>query len=90
MSADLRKRMEQDLEDVIEGADDSYYTDMADAMLLRGWVLSPNAPEPRYVNDHPFVGVDGHPDDDECTNRAGGTDETYCSRSEADHEESTR
>jgi hypothetical protein len=42
------------------------------------------------VTDHPFIGVRGHPDDDECTNRSGGTDETYCGHTEAEHTESTR
>lgn len=35
---------------------------------------------------HDFVGVAGHPDDDECTHRADGTDTTYCGRTSAEHE----
>lgn len=32
---------------------------------------------------HEFLGVSGHPDDDECTYRADGTDATYCGEPEA-------
>lgn len=35
--------------------------------------------------DHPFLPVAGHPDDDECTHRGDGTDDTYCGRPEEDH-----
>lgn len=28
--------------------------------------------------NHEFLPVNGHPDDDECTHRADGTDATYC------------
>jgi hypothetical protein len=35
---------------------------------------------------HLFIGVAGHPDDDECTYRANGTDETYCGEPEANHD----
>jgi len=34
---------------------------------------------------HHFLGVAGHPDDDECTYRSDGTDETYCGSSEQYH-----
>ena len=33
-----------------------------------------------------FIGVAGHHDDDECTYRADGTDETYCGEPEHNHE----
>lgn len=36
---------------------------------------------------HPFLPVDGHPDDDECTHRDDGTDATYCGMPEAAHED---
>jgi hypothetical protein len=39
----------------------------------------------RMVVDHVFVGVAGHPDDNECTHRADGTDATYCGRREDEH-----
>lgn len=35
--------------------------------------------------DHDFLPVKGHPDDDECTYRADGTDDTYCGFSRAAH-----
>lgn len=35
---------------------------------------------------HEFLPVNGHPDDDECTNRADGTDDTYCGEPEAAHD----
>lgn len=35
--------------------------------------------------DHDFVPVEGHPDDDECTHRADGTDATYCGLPEREH-----
>jgi hypothetical protein len=34
---------------------------------------------------HHFIGVAGHPDDDECTYREDGTDRTYCGRTEGEH-----
>lgn len=34
---------------------------------------------------HAFLPVDGHPEDDECTHRDDGTDETYCGLAERDH-----
>ena len=34
---------------------------------------------------HHFIGVRAHPDDDECTFRADGTDATYCGETEASH-----
>lgn len=37
------------------------------------------------ITDHIYQGVMGHPDDDECTHRADGTDETYCGRSRHQH-----
>lgn len=37
------------------------------------------------VDDHVFKPVAGHPDDDECTHRADGTDATYCGRPEDLH-----
>ena len=36
--------------------------------------------------DHVFLPVRGHPDDDECTHRSDGTDETYCGLPESAHE----
>lgn len=35
---------------------------------------------------HDFLGVAGHPDDDECTYRADGTDATYCGEPRAAHD----
>jgi len=35
---------------------------------------------------HEFRPVAGHPDDDECTHRADGTDATYCGKPRARHE----
>lgn len=40
--------------------------------------------------DHAFLPVAGHPDDDECTHRSDGTDETYCGLTEAEHQLDTR
>jgi hypothetical protein len=37
------------------------------------------------ILDHIYQGVAGHPDDDECTFRADGTDETYCGRTRNQH-----
>lgn len=34
---------------------------------------------------HDFLPVDGHPDDDECTDREDGTNATYCGLPEAAH-----
>lgn len=42
------------------------------------------------IRSHPFQGVRGHPDDDECTFRRDGTDATYCGRPEHEHKESLR
>lgn len=42
------------------------------------------------ITDHDFLPVAGHPDDDECTNRSDGTDDTYCSYPEHEHEGSLR
>lgn len=43
----------------------------------------------RYLDDrepgHEFLPVAGHPDDDECTHRADGTDATYCGRPRGEH-----
>lgn len=39
----------------------------------------------RYAYDHDFIGVAGHPDDDECTHRVDGTDATYCGLPAARH-----
>jgi len=36
--------------------------------------------------DHDFLPVAGHPDDDECTHRADGTDATYCGEQRVLHE----
>lgn len=35
---------------------------------------------------HDFLPVAGHPDDDECTHRADGTDATYCGRRKDEHD----
>ena len=35
--------------------------------------------------DHDFLPVLGHPDDDECTYRSDGTDDTYCGLPEEAH-----
>jgi hypothetical protein len=39
-----------------------------------------------WIKEHDFLPVAGHPDDDECTQRADGTDATYCGRPRAWHE----
>lgn len=44
----------------------------------------------KMVVDHAWIGVAGHSDDPECSNRADGTDETYCGKIEHDHLWSTR
>lgn len=36
--------------------------------------------------DHEFLPVNGHPDDDECTFRADGTDATYCGMTRDEHD----
>lgn len=41
-------------------------------------------------DDHPFRPVQGHWDDDECTYRSDGTDETYCGEPEYMHSQSLR
>lgn len=46
---------------------------------------SPGAQPDEARIDHLYEGVAGHPDDDECTHRSDGTDETYCGRPEAEH-----
>lgn len=35
---------------------------------------------------HDFLPVNGHPDDDECTYRSDGTDDTYCGEPREAHE----
>ncbi|NKW34833.1 hypothetical protein GS942_23375 [Rhodococcus hoagii] len=42
------------------------------------------------ITTHPFLSVAGHPDDDKCTHREDGTDNTYCGEPEHAHEWSTR
>ncbi len=42
-------------------------------------------PNADYALDHVFLPVAGHPDDDECTYRSDGTDDTYCGLPEAAH-----
>jgi hypothetical protein len=42
------------------------------------------------IVDHAFLPVAGHPDDDECTYRADGTDATYCGEPESEHRLSLR
>lgn len=44
------------------------------------------ADAPAAEPGHEFVGVAGHPDDDECTYRADGTDLTYCGLTKAEHD----
>lgn len=43
-------------------------------------------PDADDASEHDFLPVAGHPDDDECTHRADGTDATYCGRTRAEHE----
>lgn len=40
----------------------------------------------RLGEGHDFLPVKGHPDDDECTYRADGTDATYCGKTRGEHE----
>jgi len=47
-------------------------------------------PLAQLILDHPFKPVAGHPDDDECTFRSDGTDDTYCGQPEHRHETSER
>lgn len=37
------------------------------------------------ITDHDFQPVEDHPDDDECTHRADGTDATYCGELREQH-----
>ena len=46
-----------------------------------------SSPSPEPETGHEFVGVNGHPDDDECTYRVDGTDDTYCGRTAAEHQD---
>ncbi|GAA3218004.1 hypothetical protein ACFP63_08770 [Oerskovia jenensis] len=50
---------------------------------------APETPATLPVPDpagHEFIGVAGHPDDDECTYRADGTDRTYCGARKESHD----
>ena len=47
-------------------------------------------PLAQLILDHPFKPVAGHTDDDECTFRSDGTDDTYCGQPEHRHETSER
>lgn len=49
---------------------------------MREWASALGEEEPP---NHEFLPVAGHPDDDECTHRADGTDATYCGRTASDH-----
>lgn len=40
----------------------------------------------RLIADHGFLPVKDHPDDDECTHRADGTDRSYCGEPRDAHE----
>ena len=59
----------------------SYVATILAADGLWYWVRRTDAID-RYGNpthsDHDFLPVMGHPDDDECTYRSDGTDDTYC------------
>lgn len=44
-----------------------------------------NDDHPTAITDHPFLPVNGHPDDNECTYRADGTDYTYCGEPKETH-----
>lgn len=63
-----------------------------DGALSTGPAGSPEHPDKREaiareaVVDHDFLPVNGHPDDDECTHRADGTDVTYCGLPREAHE----
>lgn len=46
---------------------------------------TPQSAETAAMPEHEFRPVAGHPDDDECTYRADGTDATYCSQPRAWH-----
>ena len=48
--------------------------------------LTLSADETEMPHDHAFLPVAGHPDDDECTWRSDGTDETYCGWPAAAHD----
>ena len=48
--------------------------------------MTRQADTPVSEPDHEFIGVAGHPDDDECTHRADGTDATYCGLTRAEHD----
>ncbi len=43
------------------------------------------ATPPTVALSHGFIGGAGHRDDDECTHREDGTDETYCGRLRSAH-----
>ena len=43
-----------------------------------------------WIEEHEFLPVAGHPDDDECTYRSDGTDATYCGEPRAWHDHHPR
>lgn len=52
--------------------------------------MSEQTSEMDYIAEHEFRPVAGHPDDDECTYRADGTDATYCGQPRAWHDHHPR
>lgn len=58
------------------------FNDIADSFVAD--LLAARQPAPvdaeagEVIDDHDYLPVAGHPDDDECTHRADGTDLTYC------------
>lgn len=63
----------------IEGDEDleeAFVVVMAEIEIAKGLAAS----------GHEFLPVNGHPDDDECTFRADGTDDTYCGATKAAHD----
>lgn len=52
--------------------------------------MNEHKPEIAHIAEHEFQPVAGHPDDDECTHRADGTDGTYCGQPRAWHDHHPR
>ena len=66
-----------------------WYRDKAEAVIRRLLLEADDQPgttAKRVSVEHGFLPVNDHPDDDECTYRSDGTDDTYCGLPEAAHE----
>lgn len=90
LHADLTKLADEAPTEIPPGLDEwerGRWTAQRDlGLALRALLAAHPAPAP--VSDptgHEFIGVAGHPDDDECTYRADGTDATYCGARKESH-----